>query len=643
MATTNALSEQSITQIIARLGENKRVRRNLPGWGRIHIDRQLPFLCVYRQPVSREDAGTERLITSQPAYVTASGQKTLASGISQLIEGTAKTMSGAFGGFLIVEIWSGLNDDLPDDNVDNLVILTEPTLRRPAFNIIVPKQSGITETVEVLEKELARLEIRQARADVNVIHSNKLTPPRMPALIPEAVANALGCVTIGIVIRPIFRKLDTGENLPLIHQAMIREFTNALQKAFFTFVRTQTKYRPPHYQMLGRHAMVKAVWTIDKQLSDISTSFDFLLQATPINAHSAWTKFKRQRFQQMPIFRYRPRTVDPALLKRQLWNIHIENVEDPTLQHLFREKRKELDTQISMLGNMNSDKFLYGSMELYGDLNDKIVNTARQLLEKISPHSRDGGGSKSLNAQEFAQVARNQIERYRAEFPDFSAQVYVQNNVTGLVVSHGNLLVGDKSNISASRVEALISHEIGTHIVTYFNGQAQPFKLLFSGLAGYEELQEGLAVLAEYLVGGLSKPRLRLLAARVVAAHSLIDGATFIDTFNLLTNTYRFKQRIAFNIVMRIYRAGGLTKDAVYLRGLVQLLQYLQKKPLADLFFIGKIAIDDIPIMQELQRRKVLQPPRILPHFLNAPATVLRLERLSRGISVIDLIERKNK
>lgn len=637
MASTNTLSEPFIAQIITRLGENKRVRRNLPRWGRIHIDRQLPFLCVYRQPVRREDGGTERLITAQPAYVTASGQKALASGLSKLIEGTAKTMAGAFGGFLIVEVWSGLESDALETSV-----ATEPVVRRPAFNIIVPKQAGISETIDVLEKELAAIEINQQSAEVKVIHGGKLTPPRLPSLIPDSIASALGCVTIGIIVRPIYRQTDTGENLPLIHQAMIREFNQALQRAFFTFVRTQTKYRPPHYQMLGRHAMVKAVWTIDKQLSDISTSFDFLLQATPINAHSAWTKFKRQRFQHMPVFRYRPRTVDPALLKRQLWNIHIENVEDPTLQHLFREKRKELDIQISMLGNMNSDKFLYGSMELYGELNDEIVSTARQLLEKIPPHSRDGGGSKTLNAQEFAQVARTQIEQYRAEFPDFGAQVFVQNSVTGLVVSHGNLLVGDKSIISASRVEALLSHEVGTHIVTYFNGQAQPFKLLFSGLAGYEELQEGLAVLAEYLVGGLSKPRLRLLAARVVAAHSLIDGATFIDTFRLLTNTYRFKQRIAFNIVMRIYRAGGLTKDAVYLRGLVQLLHYLQNKPLGDLFYIGKIAIDHIPIIQELQRRKVLQPPRVLPHFLNAPATQSRLELLSRGVSVIDLIERKN-
>lgn len=39
-------------------------------------------------------------------------------------------------------------------------------------------------------------------------------------------------------------------------------------------------------------------------------------------------------------------------------------------------------------------------------------------------------------------------------------------------------------------------------------------------------------MLSEYLVGGLSKPRLRLLAGRVWAVHMMLE-ATFIDTFKL--------------------------------------------------------------------------------------------------------------
>lgn len=640
MTTAEPFSDQFINQVVSRLDDNKRVRRNLPRWGRIHIDRQLPFLCVYRRPVRRQDEGTERLIMGQPAYLTASGQKSLASGLSQLVKNTVQTMTNAFGSCLVIEVWSALDDELDDESQD---ITTESIFPQPEFDIFVPKYADITATLEVLEKRLSTIRIHRTKAKVNLISPHKPTPPRFPALLPDAVAKELGCTIIGIAVRPIYRHLETDEILPLIHQAIIREFNQAIQQAFFTFARTQTKYQPPHYQMLGRHAMVKAVWTIDKQLAKVGSSFDFLLQVTPVNSHTAWTKFKRQRFEKLPIFHYRPRVLDPALLKRQLWDIHIERVEDPTIQHLFREKRKELDTQISMLGNVNSDEFMYGSMQLYGNLDKELIASAKELLETLSPHTREPSGHKTLTALEFAKIAQAQIEQYQEICPDFSAKVHIDSNITGLMVSHGNLLIGDQVKISENRAEALISHEIGTHIVTYFNGQAQPFKLLSSGLAGYEELQEGLAVLAEYLVGGLNKSRLRLLAARVIAADSLINGATFIDTFRLLMHTYRFNQRASFNIAMRIYRAGGLTKDAVYLRGFIQLLHYLQEKPLGKLFFIGKIAIDHVPIIQELQRRKVIQPPKLLPHFLNTPQTISRLAQVNQGLSIIDLIERKEK
>lgn len=626
------MTDQFIDQVRARLEDNKRVRRNLPQWGRIHIDRQLPFLCVYRRPTRRQDEGTERLIMGQPAYLTASSQKSLATGLSQLVQRTAETMSKAFGSFLIIEIWSGLEDDSEDD--------TNTIFQNPAFKIIAPDQKGTAKSVAVLENELANIEIHQKRAEVNVVSDGKSSPPRLPALLPESVAQELGCITIGIVVRPIYRQSATSKQLPLVHQALIREFNRALQRTFFAFVQNQTKYRPLHYEMLGRHATVKAVWTIDKQLAKIGSSFDFLLQVTPINASSAWRKFKRGRFEQIPTFHYRPHVVDPALLKRQLWNIHVERVEDPTLQHLFREKRKELDIQISMLGNINNNEFLYGSMQLYGELGHEIVTTAQDILERISPYSREGSG-KTLNAEAFAQAARAHISQYQEQSIEFKAAVHVQNNISGLIVSRGNLLVGDKVKIAESRVEALLNHEVGTHLLTYYNGKAQSFTLLRSGLAGYDELQEGLAVLAEYLVGGLSKPRLRLLAARVVAAYSLTDGATFIDTFRLLTDTYQFKQQAAFNIVMRIYRAGGLTKDAIYLRGLIQLLGYLQKEPLSHLFYVGKFAIDHIAIIQELQRREVLEEPKLLPSFFNMPRSQLRLERISRGLSIVELIEEK--
>jgi hypothetical protein len=51
-----------------RLARNEQVRRNLPGGGRLRIDRQLPFLCLYRSPSSGADVGTRQLVTTEAAY-----------------------------------------------------------------------------------------------------------------------------------------------------------------------------------------------------------------------------------------------------------------------------------------------------------------------------------------------------------------------------------------------------------------------------------------------------------------------------------------------------------------------------------------------------------------------------------------------
>jgi uncharacterized protein (TIGR02421 family) len=244
-----------------------------------------------------------------------------------------------------------------------------------------------------------------------------------------------------------------------------------------------------------------------------------------------------------------------------------------------------------------------------------------------------------LDAAAFAKLVEAECERYRQSCPEFKARAQVSGEVSGLIVSRGKLMINSDLSLPPSRVEALLAHEVGTHLLTYYNGRMQPFQQLYSGLAGYEELQEGLAVLAEYVVGGLSRGRMRQLAARVVAVRQRIDGASFVETFRWLDRDCGFTQRAAYNIAMRVHRGGGLTKDAVYLRGLAAILRYVQKGGDLTPLFVGKMAVEHIPIIKELQYRKVLTPAPIVPHYLQDAAAVERLELLRGGnASVADLV-----
>jgi len=476
---------------------------------------------------------------------------------------------------------------------------------KPRFRILTSKNRPPTTTIEALENALKRVKIHGQKGSVEIICNHRRSPKGLDSLIPPFEARKIRCFQVGLEIDPIFRDPETGEVFPIMLRRLHRGLARALKKAFFEFSLRETSHRPMHYQALGRRAMVKAVWDVDRRLAEISDAFDFLLLITPVNVEQAWNEFKRHHAGRPPSFYYRPLPVEPALLKRRLYSIPMERIEDPTLALLFRNKRLELDRKLGLLEDRGKRNFYYGSLQLYGTVSQELLQLAKTLLSQIPPRSREVTSGRSLDAKAFAEQARQEIDRYKQVYPSLSASIEIRDDTVGLMVSQGNLLIGHMTRIPVSRAQALIQHEVGTHIVTFFNGKAQPFQQLHCGLAGYDELQEGLAVLAEYLVGGLSRPRVRLLAGRVVAAHALTQGASFIETFALLNHTYRFEQKTAFTISARIYRGGGLTKDAVYLRGFVGLLRYLHQGGELEPLFVGKVAADHVAMIRELQSKRM--------------------------------------
>ena len=627
----DVISDRFIEEVCRRLSQNKPVHRALPQEGRLHIDRTLPFLCVYRRPLKKPDQGTELLVKGEAAYLVTSASPKLKPGLTALVRGIVKTLSGECNAFLILEVWTG-----PENRGDNESQILH---LKPRFRIIMQKDRFPTETVESLEKALKRIKIQKQKAGVELIFDKKQWPKHLTPFFSSAEANRLNCFVMGLELEPVFRDPETGDVYPLMLRRLHQGLARAIKQGVFEFSHHQTTHRPINYQALGRRALVKAVWDIDRRLAEIGNAFDFLLQVTPVNIDRAWYKFKRNQFERSPVFHYRPLPVDPALLKQKLYGIPIEGIEDPTLSSLFREKRVELERELSMLRDRGTRNFLYGSLQLFGNVNEELAALAIEILQKIPPHSREISGGSRLGAGSFAARAREEVRYYQDQYPGMLCNVQIRDDTIGLMVSRGNLFIGKQLRVSRSRVEALLQHEMGTHALTYFNGKAQPFHQLYTGLPGYDELQEGLAVLSEYLVGGLSLPRLRLLAGRVLATRDMIAGASFVDTFRLLNRTYGFARPTSYTITARIYRSGGLTKDAVYLRGLVRVLKYFGDGGELEPLLVGKIAANHIPVIRELQSRQVLKPIPLQPRYLDNPQARQRLKALEKGVSVLDLIK----
>ena len=618
-----------IAAIIKRLEAGQSVRRKLPSGGYLHLDRQVPFLLVYRRPVGVTSNVAEQLLRGEASYLIIDSKRRLNKSTVTLVSSIAESLAKSFGAFLIVEIWA--------DETDEFAGITPEF--RPAFRILTQRSDALSASTLALKKSLSQISVQRSQAKVTVTESTKPWSPGLSRLVPATFARRIGCRYLGVGIRPVYQDPETGETFPLIQRILHRGLGRAIRRAVFKFTRDQTTQRPPHFHALGPRSLVKLVWKVDQELAEITEDFDFLLSVTPINADQAWRTFKRKRFEIEPRFIYRPLPVDPALVKRQLYRIPIEKIEDPALEALFRAQRMELERKLTMLSDRGSRRFLYGSLQLYGRVDESLLEAAKYILERVPVRSRGRSAKRQLTAVEFAARAEAEIRYYRERDSRVWSRVEIRDDVVGVLVSHGNLLLNRQQTVAEDRVESLLAHEIGTHVLTYFNGQAQPFRQLYAGLPDYEELQEGLAVLAEYLTGGLTGPRLRMLAARVLAANMITEGAGFTEVFRELDNTYGFTQKTAFNITLRIFRGGGLLKDMVYLRGLLQLLEYLGGGGAFEPLLLGKFGADHLHIIRELQWRKVLSAPPLKPRYLDNPEATAKLETVRRGITLQDLVK----
>ncbi len=375
---------------------------------------------------------------------------------------------------------------------------------------------------------------------------------------------------------------------------------------------------------------------VDARLTEIERGVNMLLNITPVNAAQAWADFARSDFATVPTLRLRALEFEPDMVRRDLYNLEIENIADPALHTLFRAKRDEIARQITALEDRDTSRFVYASLQLYGGIAQSLATAAEELLETIPA---EAPSTPSVTAEAFAEAAREEFDRYRAVYPDFPARIEVRDDISELMVSFGRLLIPEAAALRADRVEPLLHHEIGTHVVTYQNGARQPLTLLTVGLPGYDETQEGLAVLAEYLTGGLDPRRLRVLAARVVAVGKMLDGAGFLQIFESLRNEHRIPARTAWSIAIRVVVGGGSVKDAIYLRGITRILEALADDCSLDVLFVGKLSLDQIPMIQNLLDREVLQAPWVRPRWLDVPGAQERLDKLRGGVSVTALYE----
>lgn len=618
---SSAFNEETIAGVIEELQEECRLELHLPGGGYLHMSDELPYLVIYRIPYSdseeKQDKITMRFILSEASFLIIGDQNF--EGYQRLMLSLGEAMATKFKTFLLLEIYAG---EVGSDRF----VAKGPADKLPATLKELKKE------LDLLTKKYRGLSFRPTLVE----DTQERQPDGEKPLLDVETLKDTGCLLLGLEIPPVYRS-STGEEYPVFFRNFRNHSIAALHKSIYQFIRVQTSSDVSSYYALGQKSLKEKALVVDRQLARIETSYQFLWLISPSNIKHVKETFFDSGYSEILNYHYRLLPIDPDVLKRELYNLKIEEIDDPALSFLFREKREELELQISMLNDRGTKHFFYNSLMLYHGVEKDLIEEAQQLLIDVK-EEEPKEASHQLDAGEFKELAEKEFEYFRGQDENFSSSIHIREDVNILMVSQGELYIPEDYQMDAASTMALIQHEVGTHVLTYYNGLQQPLKQLSTGLTDYDTLQEGLAVLAEYLVGGLNANRMRTLAGRVVAAGARVEGKGFKEIFNLLHHQHSFSPIRAFNITSRIMQGSGFIKDIIYLQGIVELKKYLEEGGEIEPLLIGKFALKHLPVINELMARKVLRENSILPRYLNTEETNERLNKIRNGLPLSKMI-----
>lgn len=614
MHTIENFSKSNIQQIVEGLENEKELSYDLPGDGKMHIEPGFPYLIIYRK--KKKDKGTHRMVSSGASYLVI-GEEDF-KGYQQMMLAIADKLSTKYKSYMLFEFYAGKPDS-------NTFCIKGPAKRLPS-------------TLETLKKELN--EINSSFSGLYLSAEIQDTFHRQDEkhlqLLPIEDLKNTGALLVGLEIPPIYRN-EEGQLYPVFFRSYKDFIIKAVQKAIYEYIRIQTTNGIASFRALGRKHLKDKVFEIDQKLCEIEKSYQFLWLVSPANIYDIKQEFFKSNYKKVLDYHYRLLPIDPDILKRRLYNLKIEEIDDPAMSYIFHEKREELDQQITMLSERGSKNFFYNSIRLYKGIENELCEEAHHILGEVNEQESKKGDN-ILSSEDFASLARQEFQYFNQQDSKFECKVHVRKDVNVMMVSLGELYIPAEYWMNETEAKALIQHEVGTHVLTFYNGSQQPLHQLSVGLADYDPLQEGIAVLSEYLVGGLTANRLRILAGRVLAGKALIEGADFQQIFALLYKEKGFSAERAFNVTSRIMQGGGFIKDIIYLKGLVQLKDYLQNDGELEPLLAGKYSLKHKEVIQELTARKVLHAPVLKPSYLANKNFHKRLQLIRDGLPISKMI-----
>lgn len=288
---------------------------------------------------------------------------------------------------------------------------------------------------------------------------------------------------------------------------------------------------------------------------------------------------------------------------------------------------------IELLRSRGTPQFGKFSSQLYGSAQDKIRGdrkTLRQMGERLChifslpavehlnrPYARNITSTGAVDS------LRQRMNHY---FEAGEVRVELSDDIVSDASAGGDCIkINRRANFSELDLQVLEVHEGWVHIGTTLNGRQQPWATWLSvGSPRITAIQEGMAVLIETLTFSSFPQRARRISDRVVAVDLAEQGANFCEVYQYFL-ARGVSEHDSYRVTQRVFRGGTLsggsvfTKDISYVKGFVENVNFIRSAiqsgvpEIIPMLFVGKVTLDDLPVLYERYLEGVIAAPKYLP------------------------------
>ena len=305
---------------------------------------------------------------------------------------------------------------------------------------------------------------------------------------------------------------------------------------------------------------------------------------------------------------------------------------DP-LGHILQATIDQYQIVIELLRSRGTAQFGQFSRLLYGSAQDKIRGdrkTLREMGERLchvfslpAVEHLNRPYSNNISAEQAVEILRERTSRY---FGDSGVRVEISDDIFSDASAGGDCIkINRRASFSELDLQVLEVHEGWVHIGTTLNGRQQPWATWLSvGSPRITAIQEGMAVLIETLTFSSFPQRARRISDRVVAVDLAEQGADFCEVYRYFLER-GVSEHDSYRVTQRVFRGGTLTggsvftKDISYVKGFVENVNFIRSAiqsgvpEILPMLFVGKVTLDDLPLLYERYLEGVIAAPKYLP------------------------------